>query len=399
MDICLESFNYTNSNVVNEGKIGSIVSRIKSALLALLDKIKAAFAKIREKLDKRRNSEENNAKTNTSSENKTSAHKPEVTKSNGNDTEETKSKQAHAEPEAKTNDNENKDDTPKQTHTTPEEEKLLANMPTYMGDGDNNVFTHTDAAKRKYVKIMRNTSESEIRKHMDDYLKNMTIELCLPIEKMEYFHDHYEDISKDVISIISAVCAIVSGNASQSVIDGHVSTLIKIASNYSDSKITTLNDAENALDKFNESNKAEYSYDDIRDNKLTKIIYDYGFSKGIDTMKYCDNDIPYYIKSPKVTRMADELDEAINKCKKSVESIREQITDNACADFIKDNYVCLHGIATDALILLRRAHTCTLFYYDISNALEKAWKNTLCEIYKEKEDSIKEESFNFCTIR
>jgi len=31
MDICLESFDYT---VVNEGKIGSIVSRIKSALLA-----------------------------------------------------------------------------------------------------------------------------------------------------------------------------------------------------------------------------------------------------------------------------------------------------------------------------------------------------------------------------
>lgn len=401
MDICLESFNYTNNDVVNESKIGSIITKIKEALLALIGKIKAAFAKICKKFEKGDTPADPDSK-NTST---TASSHPEDQRVHiiidGKDV--SMSKEEYEEfkkkGSAKSSENDSKPvvKVAPKVQLTPEEEKLLAQIPKTKYSTGLDLTTETN--RRKYVKIMYNTSESEIRKRMDNYLKDATIYSKCSFETLERIHDHHKSIVQDMENIVSSVSIILSGAAGRGFVDNLMKTIIKVTNRYSNDKVNSIDDTYTALHDFRKSlmTTNTIQFDDIRDKKLTKTIYDYDFSEGIDSIKYMNTDVKTYFYSDKVKSVRDVIDKGLNECEACVKRINTKVDE--ADDTFKKNFNTLANIASSACSIIGLTVADMVTYMDISGALRIALKNALYEIYKEKEDSIKEESFNFCTIK
>lgn len=401
MDICLESFNYTNNDVVNESKIGSIITKIKEALLSLIGKIKAAFAKICKKFEKSEAPTDSDSKNATT----TASSHPEDQRVHiiidGKDV--SMSKEEYEEfkkkGSAKSAENNTKPDVkvvPK-VQLTPEEEKLLEQIPKTKYSTGLDLTIETN--RRKYVKIMHNTSESEIRKRMDNYLKDATIYSKCSFETLERIHNQYKIIVQDMENIVSSVSIMLSGSAGRGFIDNLIKTIIKVTNRYSDDNVNSIDDAYTALHDFHKSliTTSTIQFDDIRDKKLTKTIYDYDFSEGMDSIKYMSADIKTYFYSDKVKSVRDVINKGLNGCEACVKRINAKVDE--ADDAFKKNFNTLANIASSACSIIGLTVADMVTYLDISGTLRMALKNALYEIYKENEDSIKEESFNFCTIR
>lgn len=401
MDICLESFNYANNNVVNESKIGGIIARIKEALLSLIHKIKAAFAKICKKFEKGDTPTDPDSKNTTT----TASSHPEDQRVHiiidGKDVSMSKEEYEEFKKKGSTKsvENEPKPDVkvaPK-VQLTPEEEKLLAQIPKTKYSTGLDLTSETN--RRKYVKIMHNTSESEIRKRMGNYLKDATIYSKCSFETLERIHDHHKIIVQDMKNIVSSVSIILSGAAGRGFVDNLMKTIIKVTNRYSNDKVNSFDDAYTALHDFRKSliTTNTIQFDDIRDKKLTKTIYDYDFSEGIDSIKYMNTDVKTYFYSDKVKSVRDVIDKGLNECEACVKRINTKVDE--ADDAFKKNFNTLANVASSACSIIGLTVADMVTYMDISGALRMALKNALYEIYKEKEDSIKEESFNFCTIK
>lgn len=393
MDICLESFNYTNNDVVNESKIGSIITKIKEALLALIGKIKAAFAKIREKLSKKSASEKSPAPSGEPGQRRERVHPYHEPKSSDQTSvtadkgDEAKSAEPVEEPK------------PKQVQLTAEEEKLLSLVPkirTSASNGGLDLFSET--ARRKFVKIMNSTSDSEIIKRANEYIDEADIKLCAPIDKMEYYHDNYKRTCHSVAGIIKSVSMALSSGAGAGLKQHMMGAIIHSARDF-DSSINNFEEAAAALKKFVEDDKwTTYKASEIKNSSLYKTIYDHD-CHDVTKLKYNTGEpkTSYWRSLNTNDAMLGKCEKCLDECQVSIQSIKAKV--EAADERSSESFKLLSNIATSALHILSRCYASTLDYMTFSAIFATGYQKAIADIYHEKEDSIKEESFNFCTIR
>lgn len=393
MDICLESFDYTNNDVVNESKIGSIITKIKEALLSLIDKIKAAFAKIREKLSKKKSAPEKSPAPSGEPEQKKEHvhpnHEPESSGQTATTTDkadEPKTAEPVEEPK------------PKQVQLSAEEEKLLSLVPRirfdeYYGGLD----LTSETARRKFVKIMNNTSDSEIIKRANEYIDKEDFKLRVPIDKMDYYHDNYKRICHSVAGIVKSVSMALSSGAGAGLKQHMMGAIIHSARDF-DSSINNFEEAATALKKFTEDdNWTTCKGSEIKNSSLYKTIYDHDCH---DVAQFKYNGTPKktfwgYIDTEGT--MLSECEKCLDECKASIKSIEAKV--EAADERSSESFKLLSDIASSALRILSNCNMSTVTYMTFSAVFAAGYKKAIADIYHEKEDSIKEESFNFCSIR
>lgn len=394
MDICLESFNYTNNDVVNEGNIGSIITKIKEALLSLIDKIKAAFAKIREKLSKKTSaSEKSTAPSGEPGQRRERVHPYHEPKSSGQTTattdkaDETKSAEPVEEPK------------PKQVQLSAEEEKLLSLVPRIRSSsshGGLDLFSET--ARRKFVKIMNSTPDSEIIKRANEYIDEEEIKLCAPIDKTEYYHDNYKRICHSVAGIIKSVSMALSSGAGAGLKQHMMGAIIHSARDF-DSSINNFEEAAAALKKFTKDDTwTTYKASEVKNSSLYKTIYDHD-CHDVAKLKYNAGEpkTSYWGSLNTGDTILSKCEKCLDECKALIKSIEAKV--EAADERSSESYKLLSEIAASALHILSSCYTSTMSYMTFSSIFAEGYKKAIADIYHEKEDSIKEESFNFCTIK
>lgn len=393
MDICLESFNYTNNDVVNESKIGSIITKIKEALLSLIGKIKAAFAKIREKLSKKSASENSPAPSGEPGQRRERVHPYHEPKSSGQTTttadksDETKSAEPVEEPK------------PKQVQLSAEEEKLLSLVPRIRTSAMHGSLDLTsETARRKFVKIMNSTPDSEIMKRANEYISEEDVELRVPINKLEYYHDNYKKICHSVAGIIKSVSMALSSGAGAGLKQHMMGAIIHSARDF-DSSINNFEEAATALKKFVEDDKwTTYKASEIKNSSLYKTIYD-NDCHDVTHLKYNtgEPETSYWESLNLKDSIFSKCEKCLDECKVSIKSIEAKV--EAADERSSESYKLLSDIASSALQILSNCYISTMSYMTFSSIFLEGYKKAIADIYHEKEDSIKEESFNFCTIK
>jgi len=345
--------------VVNESKIGNIITKIKEALLSLIGKIKAAFAKIREKLSKKPAPEKSTAPS--------------------------------GEPDSKSK--------PKQVQLTAEEEKLISLVSRIRFSATHGGLDLTsETARRKFVKIMNNTPDSEIIKRANKYIDEADIKLSAPIDKMEYYHDNYKKICYSVTGIVKSVSMALSSGAGAG-LKQHMMGAIIHGARYFDSSINNFEDAATALKKFTEDDKwTTYKASEIKNSSLYKTIYDHD-CHDVTKLKYNagEPDISYCGSLNTNDAMLGKCEKCLDECNASIKSIEAKV--EAADERSTESFKLLSDIATSALYILSSCYASTTHYMTFSAVFATGYKKAIADIYHEKEDSIKEESFDFCTIR